>query len=401
MSSDTSGDKKAFDEIRARIVQRLRSRHSEIEEAVYSRIQRDVPNSIGDESPEYHEALPATVASVLDYAMNAIECGEDSEPIPPAVAAQARRGARAGVSPGTIQRRYFVGYRVFGEFVTQEIEHLELLNSGQVVHHLHRAQEALLEHLAAAIEHEYHQEQDSIGGFRRSAIVQRLLSGEPVEPAELAELDYEIDAYWHLGLISSGLSTEDIAQTLGRPQGCKILCVQLNDRVFTWLGAQDASSTEGEHLSVTGRSGVALAIGEPGRGFDGWRLTHQQARAAFAVALRRPQQVARYADSRLLAAALQNETLARSLAQKYLGPLRSQSDGGAKLRHTLRTYIDSECNATSTAHGLQIGRHTVESRVHTAERLIGATLRKCLPELDVALRMDQLDHAFLDGEPRH
>lgn len=388
-------------EIRGLIIGGLRQRRPEIEQAICARIHTSVPHPASREDPDYEAGLEEAITSVVGFSLDAIEKGSEwSGSMPPGAAVQARRAARVGVGLGTIQRRYFAGHREFGEFVTQEIERVGLLNNGEVVNHLRRIQETLLERLAAAIEHEYSQEQESIGGSRRSEIVQRLLAGEPVEPADLAELDYEIDTYWHVGLIASGAGVEDIVQTLRRHYGCKLLYVSLNSRVCAWLGIQEGTTVKGEHLSTTGHSELSVAVGEPGRGFDGWRLTHHQARAAFAVALRRPERVAWYADGRLLAAALQNETLARSLTQRYLMPLGSQRDGGAKLRRTLRTYIDLECNATSAAHGLQVGRHTVESRVHAAERLIGSTLRQCLPELDVALRLEELDHATGDGVPQ-
>lgn len=395
-----SEDTESLAEIRGLIVTGLRQHRPEIEQAICARIHTSVPHPASREDPDYEAGLQEAITSVVGYGLDAIEKGPEwSGSIPRAAAAQARRAARVGVNLGIIQRRYFVGHREFGEFVTQQIEHVGLLNNGEVVNHLRRTQETLLEHLAAAIEHEYNQEQESIGGSRRSEIVQRLLSGEPVDPAELAELDYEIDAYWHLGLIASGADVEDIVRTLRGRYGRKLLCVSLNGWVCAWLGTQEAPTAKCEHLPTIAHAGVSVAVGELGRGFDGWRLTHHQARAAFAVALRRPERVAWYADGRLLAAALQNETLARSLTQKYLVPLGSQRDGGAKLRRTLRTYIDLECNATSAAHALQVGRHTVESRVHTAERLIGSTLRECLPELDVALRLEELDHTTDDGHP--
>lgn len=379
-------------EIRSLIVTRLRACRSEIEQAIGARIKASVPHLASRENSDYEAGLQEAIVAVVGYSLDAIEKGPDwTGRVPRAAAAQARRAARVGVSLSTIQRRYFAGHREFGEFVTQETERAGFLNNGEVVHHLRRTQEALLEHLTAAIEREYNHEHESIGGSRRSKIVQKLLSGEPVESAELADLDYEIDGYWHQGLIASGAGVEEIVRRLKGRYGCKCLCVSLNNRVCAWVGMREPLSSNG-YLTTTGDAELSIAIGEPGKGFEGWRLTHHQARAAFAVALRRPERVVWYADTRLLAAALQNETLARSLTQRYLVPLSTQRDGGAKLCQTLRTYIDLECNATSTANGLNVGRHTVESRVRGAERLIGSTLRDCLAELDVALRLDELDH---------
>jgi DNA-binding PucR family transcriptional regulator len=64
----------------------------------------------------------------------------------------------------------------------------------------------------------------------------------------------------------------------------------------------------------------------------------------------------------------------------------------------LRAYIDAECNATSAAPLLKIGRHTVESHVRTAEELLGRPLRTCLSELNVALCMDELDRVAVTDD---
>jgi DNA-binding PucR family transcriptional regulator len=112
--------------------------------------------------------------------------------------------------------------------------------------------------------------------------------------------------------------------------------------------------------------------------------------------LRTSQAVTRYADCRLLAAAIQNETLVGSLREKYLVPFESGSDGGTKLRQALRAYIDAECNATSAASALKVGRHTVENRLRMAERVLGRPLRTCLAEVDLALRLKELDATGLN-----
>jgi PucR C-terminal helix-turn-helix domain len=388
-------------EARALIVGSLRQRRQEIEQAILTRIRAAVPHPLSREDAEYKAGLHEAVAAVVGYGLDAIERGpRSSQSIPQAAAAQARRAARVGVKLGTVQRRYIVGYREFSEFVAQEIERVGFSNDGAVVHHLHKIQETVLEHTTAAIEDEYIHEQELLGGSRRAEIVRRLLSGEPVEPAELAELDYDIDTCWHTAVVvASGSGVEDFVQRLRRHYGCKLLCVSLNGCLCAWLGMQEVPADQDE-LSIIRPDGLPVAIGETGRGFDGWHLTHQQAKAAFTVALRRPERVTRYADNRLLAAALQNETLERSLTQKYLVPLHEQGELSEKLCRTLRTYIDAECNATSAAHALDVERHTVTNRVRAAERLIGTTLRECLPELDVALRLEELNRADASGRPQ-
>jgi len=132
-------------------------------------------------------------------------------------------------------------------------------------------------------------------------------------------------------------------------------------------------------------------VGEPARGLEGWRLTHQQAQAALVVALRRsPRGFTRYADVALLASALKDEGLARTLLDVYLMPLDGTGDRGPVLRETLRVYLDSECSVSCAAVALNVARSTVEKRLRMVEEKLGRTLHPCPAELEVALDLHDL-----------
>jgi DNA-binding PucR family transcriptional regulator len=136
---------------------------------------------------------------------------------------------------------------------------------------------------------------------------------------------------------------------------------------------------------------VSLAIGEPGWGLDGWRLTHHEAQAALLVARRKPQTMTRCADVPLEAAMLRADAAASSLAAAYLAPLDSLRMGGSVARETLRHYFSCERNMSSAAHSLGVrSRHTVENRLREIEKAIGRPIHKCLAELEVVLRLEDL-----------
>jgi DNA-binding PucR family transcriptional regulator len=141
--------------------------------------------------------------------------------------------------------------------------------------------------------------------------------------------------------------------------------------------------------------GVSLAIGEPGESLSGWRLTHQQARAALPIALRSPEGLVRYADVALLASTLQDDLLSTSLRQLYLVPLEQERDGGETLRETLRAYFAAERNVSSAAAALGVSRQAVNSRLRTIEEKLGRPLGGCAAELETALSMEQVNG--LDG----
>jgi DNA-binding PucR family transcriptional regulator len=156
-----------------------------------------------------------------------------------------------------------------------------------------------------------------------------------------------------------------------------------------------------QHLSDTWPSQAALAIGEPGEGLPGWRLTHRQARAALPIALRGSEPVIRYAAVALIASVLQDDLLAASLRRLYLEPLEGERDGGEALRETLQAYFATGCNVSSAAAALGASRHTIASRLQLVEERIDRSLSTDAAECETALRLWDLDHRPASDQPRN
>jgi DNA-binding PucR family transcriptional regulator len=74
----------------------------------------------------------------------------------------------------------------------------------------------------------------------------------------------------------------------------------------------------------------------------------------------------------------------------YLAPLAAERDGGAVARRTLRAYFAAERNISSTAAALGVDRRTVRNRLRAIEELLGRPLGEAAPDLEVALRLEQL-----------
>jgi hypothetical protein len=329
VASDNTG---SLEEVSAEIAERLRAMRDEIAYAIYARIQEAVPEPLSGTDPEYQKGIHNAIRDILDYSFEGIRHGaERSGAIPTSATAQARRAARLGVSLGAVLRRYLAGHGRLGEFIS-DVADSNGYSSGPALRHLRRTLDALLENLTASIEQEYNHERDRLAPSpdrRRAQIVQRLLANEPVDPAEVAELNYELHASWHVGVIATGATAEDAVLSLKPLLGRKLLPVTWGEEtVWAWLGGQQKPSIDDIECppSANGTTAVLLAIGEPGRGIDGWRLTHYQAQEALGIATRKPEKLARYADDPLLAAALQNDTLARWL-KALLSPLDGRGDG--------------------------------------------------------------------------
>jgi PucR C-terminal helix-turn-helix domain/GGDEF-like domain len=386
----------SLDGVRAGLAERLQARRAELEEAIIARF-RDVGfDPAAGEDLEYIAGARAAVAEAVDYGLVAIEQGEEwfgsgPPPIPPAAVAQARRAARHGVSLERVLLRYNAGHTLLEDFVMQEAEHSDFASDRIALRHVLRALGGLLDHFTSSIATEYQQEAERMAHspeLRRNERVQRLLAGAPVDAAEL---DYEFDAE-HLGLIAMGPGAGDTVRSLAASLGRQLLSVSRSEEtVWAWLGGQRQVAFADIERLLSGKehAGVSLAIGGPGRGIDGWRLTHRQAQGAMLVALRKPQPLTRYADVALLATALRDDTLAKSLEEIYLSPLGSEKDGAVS-RKTLRAYFAAGRNAATAAAALGVDRHTVERRLNSIETRLGRQLHTCHAELEVALRLEEL-----------
>lgn len=387
---DTPGRGRALEVVRADVVERLRARLPEIQQAIFVSIRNGVSDPADNGDAEYQTGLRATVEEVVEYVLTGMEQGEEwSGTIPLAAVAQARRAARNGVGLETVLLRYTVGNRLLTGFVMDEADRFP----SRVLRQVLDIQGALVEPLMVAISTEYKLELERARRSReqrRGERVQRLLAGEPVD---LGEFDYEFEDAWHLGVIVVGTRAREAVRGIGAGLDRDILPVAHGEKtMWAWLGGGSrlAVTSIGLRLSSMVDMGVSLAIGEPSRGIHGWRLTHHQAQAALLVALRRQQGITRYAEDMLLAAALQDETLATSLQEIFMSPLASQRDGGAVARETLRVYFDVTSNAATAAARLKVDRHTVERRLQKIEERLGRLLPSCQAELEVALRLHEL-----------
>jgi hypothetical protein len=386
----TDGRGGTLAQARARVVERLRARRSEIEEVIFAHVGDAVRfGGAGGEDTEYVAGLRASVMSALDYVLVGIEQGEGwSGPIPSVAVEQAQRAARHGVGLDTVLRRYAAGQRLMSDFLLAEAEGFPT----QALRGVLELQGSLVERLMAGVSTEYKREAERAGHSleqRRSEQVRRLLASEPVD---VGELDYDFDA-WHLGVIATGEGAAQAVRSLQAGLHCPSLSVSHGQQtVWAWLGEQrklEAAEIEG---LLTGKwlAGVSLTVGEPGEGIKGWRMTHRQAQEALLIALRRPQRLTRFADVALLTPWLGDPARARSLVEIYLSPLDGLRDGGHALRQTLRAYFAAGHNIEATAAELEVDRSTVRRRVRKIEQALRCPLDTRQAELEVAMRLEEL-----------
>jgi GGDEF-like domain/PucR C-terminal helix-turn-helix domain len=386
------------------VVRRLRARRAEIEDAIFTRVRSLVSDRLVERDAEYVAGLRAAVAAAVDYALSGIERGLPRPlSVPTEVVVQARRAARSGVSLDMVLRRYIVGHALLWDYVMQETDRAALSAQDGGLRELLHAQAALLEQLVMAVTREHVGESaraSSSREGRRLALVRALLDGEQQDESGL---DYELDAE-HVAVIATGAGAEAVLRRLAQLLDRRLLCVTRGDgAVWAWFGGHrgvDMRALERAVLAEHGRT-VSLALGEPARGIDGWRLSHEQAQAALAVALRRPRRLTCYAEVALLATALKDQILARSLIEIYCAPLADRRTGG-QLHETLRAYFAADRNVSSTAASLGVARSTIESRLRAIQARLRRPLHSCLAQLEVAVYLWDLDEftSALEASPR-
>jgi hypothetical protein len=380
------------EEVCSPIVERLRDRRREIEQMVLTRIHAvaDPPAAAG---PEYAAGLRVTVCTVLDYWIDVLEGGDDRmPPLPAELLNQARLAAHSNVGLDIVLRRCFAGHTLLTSVLLQEAERVDDM-TGSALKHLLRVQTALFDCLVGAVTETY----TSAVEVRSDAVdersvkrVKRLLAGEWLDTSSFS---YDFDNRHHLGMIAAGSGAGEAIRDLIRAFDRRPLMIRGGkDIVWAWLGSRQEFEP-GELTSrtfATWPGHALLAIGEPAPGMGGWRLTHQQARAAFMIARRGSEPVVRYADIALLASALRDDLLVSSLEQLYLDPLEREQDGGATLRRTLTAYFAAGRNASSAAAHLDVSRQTKSSRLRTVEVRIGRPLETCAAGMETALKLQHL-----------
>jgi PucR C-terminal helix-turn-helix domain/GGDEF-like domain len=378
---------RSFDEVCATLASRLRARLPELEAGLANLI--DAISDPGDD-PIYLASLHEVRTAVLGYAVDVIETGERRAPgVPPVVLAGARLAARSGVAVDTLLRRYSAGNSLFGDILVEEAEHAEV-SSSDLRRLLHR-QATTFDRLLEAVTEEHIREARSrpttTTGWRYEYI-KRLLAGR--RPNGEVQLGYDLDGH-HLGLMAKGEGAHEAMRELAKRLDRLLLTGHREGEATwaCWLGGRSPLEA-GRALRALGEISldqVFVAVGEPGVGLAGWRLSHRQAEAALPIAERRGQHIVRYADVAVLASILRDDLGTTSLHQLYLEPLERARDGGKVSRETLRAYFATERNISSTAAALGVDRRTVTNRIRAIEELFGRPLSDFATDLETALRL--------------
>jgi hypothetical protein len=266
------------------LLEAVEGRRREIVERVFVRVQ-SIGEANGIVDAEYLQGVRRAVETAVAHTIEASAAPEDRpRSVPAAVLAQARLAARSRTPLETVLRRYHAGHAVLGDYVAEEAERQGV--DAALLRQVLRAQAAETDRVLAAISSTYREEADSarpLSSDRRRALhVRRLLDGELLDPSGLG---YELDR-WHVGMVAPAATGSD--GFIAHPDAARLVVSGNDDLVWGWLGFRERPDPGLEAPCPAADPGERrrVGVGEPAFGRSGWRLTHEQARAALAVAIR-------------------------------------------------------------------------------------------------------------------
>jgi DNA-binding PucR family transcriptional regulator len=360
------------------------------------------------------ELLHASIASNLETLADIMryDIAVDEVSSPPAAEEYARRLAQRGISSTALVRAYRLGQQLILAWSFEEIARQE--KDPEVAYDTARRLTDLTFHYIDSISEqvvgEYEAEREKWLANRntvRAAVLKELVAGDPVEVATAeSALSYRLRQR-HLGVL---LWSSDSATSTGTLRQLERLLLQLGkavgstgqplfyptDRSTAWgwiplgRGHDELSVAALEEVLDRSETGLHAAIGTPGAGAPGFRISHLEATHAQQVALAAQSNALRltaFTNPEVRTAAMLAADLdgTRRLVTKALGALAVDTDGALRLRDTLSVFLSEKGSYTATADRIHLHKNTVKYRIDKAVEERGRPLDDERLELELAL----------------
>jgi hypothetical protein len=359
------------------------------------------------EVPDYFEVLDATLTQLARDAteMNLVQIavdladGPSLSETPKAALDEARAAAQSNVAWVPFQRCYSVALSAWWEKTYREIITWDLADERKdtLILVVSRFLFDYFDHHLNALEKAYSSERDRtmrLHERRRMVLIRQLLDGVPVADEDLG---YPLGGE-HLGIVTWGREPEQAAsQVLGVLSGTALTAPGTGGVVWAWLGASSVGESALRAIvATTPPPETHVAVGQPGRGSDGFRRSHREALRAFRIGSATGDAVTFYRDVQLESLALQDERFAKEFAESELKTLAASDPRNRTLRDTLRAYFRTGHNGAAAAASLGVHERTVSYRLATIEKALGHTVAARRDELGVALRIHSLSERRRD-----
>jgi DNA-binding PucR family transcriptional regulator len=366
-------------------------RTAELAADIYQLIVQEIPLLRGDR--RLLALLQASVSENVATMLHILQHGIDLENVraPAAAEEYARRLAQRGVAIAALLRAYRIGSARFEKWCLQELgrrtDDAAVVSAAgmRIAGTLNAYIDGVSEEVVSAYEAEKEKWLRNQSAAR-AARVRALLGNEQLDvDASEAILGYRLRQH-HLGVVAWITGASAGGDTLGlleratgevavqaRCDGRLMFVPHDESSAWAWLplgGRGDVAISDLTAKSISGGDRIQFAVGEPGTGVAGFRRTHQQALSAQAVALAAGsygQFVTGFRQVAPLALMSGSLELLRAWVIETLGPLADDDDHNARLRDTLRVFLQENGSYKSTAERLTLHKNTVQYRVRKAE----------------------------------
>ena len=362
----------------------------------------------GDE--DFRAGLLLSCESNVTAIWNQLLSGASLESIaPPAEAiAWSHELVHRGVALPALLRAYRLGHGLAERRLEEAAGELEIEPEirwrvlARISHHLF----AYIDAVCTDLVDDYEQERAQwIRGAAaaRAELVSAIVGRDPVDARVASEkLRYDVSRR-HVALIvwadlrqttEHDGSLEREATTLAAALGGgPVLTVPIGERVvWAWTSGDqliDDPAAVGHRMG----EGVRAAIGTCLKGLAGMADSHDEAVVTRRVAeLRslRSGTVVGYRAADLTALLTADPVEAVRFTDAELGQLLEDTDDAARLRATIRFYLEENLSPARTARRLGIHRNTVVYRVKQTEQLLGHAIEQRRLQLEVALRLSEM-----------
>jgi hypothetical protein len=382
---------------------------AEVSGDIYQLIVRAIPQLRGDK--RVLALLEASVGENVATMVHVLQHGIDLDHVhaPAAAEEYARRLAQRGIPIAALLRAYRIGSARFQEWCLTELG--RRTDDGAMVSatalRISELTAAYIDRVSEEVVSAYEDEKENWLRNRsvaRAARVRALLNSEHVDiDASEAILGYRLRQH-HVGvmcwvgeagaggdaLVRLELATAEVAaraQCAGRP----LFLPQDESSAWAWLplGAQDRFAAGPASAGAFGGvSEIRFAFGAAAAGVPGFRRTHQQALSAYLVALAAGssgQLITSFGDVAPLALMSGSIELMRAWVIETLGALADDDDYNARLRDTLRVFLQENGSYKATAERLTLHKNTIQYRVRKAEEGLGRPIAENRLHVELAL----------------
>jgi hypothetical protein len=378
---------------------------------VYQVILREIPQ-LRDDKPVL-ALLGSSVHSNVDTCLQVMQHQIDLADVqaPSTAVEYARRQAQRGTPLTVLLRSYRLGHACFSDWLLRELAQQadDTQTITAVTLAMSRIVAGYVDQTSEEIVTAYTRERENWLRNRsaaRAARIRSLLSGARVQVrAAEATLGYRLRQY-HVGVVcwtgDAATSVDNIArldrairEVAGQTacSGDPLFLPRDETSVWAWLplGIRDTFTCPA--ASTADADGdIRFAFGDAERGTAGFRLTHQQAVAAQAVALAAgppaPRAVA-FGEVAPVAMMLGSDELLRAWVLSTLAGLAADDEHHALLRGTLLVFLQSGGSYKATAEQLMLHKNTIQYRIRKAEEILGRPLGEDRLNVELALLASQ------------